>query len=801
MKATNSYILNCVSPGISVCTLNGENLTLTQQTPHRQEQNDDVELWNGVFPSMKYRIALAYKKNGSARKLLAGTMHDSQGNLVATIKASGIFNDPIQDHATRGVGVRQILGEPIRPPPQTDQRRRLDRAPTETPNGLAVGRVITMSIVLLSDYVAAMGGIDAATANTLLIIDAVDYIYRSQLGISVQLSDIRGFTRDPAPFATYSTDSATLLYQAHRFRACGLDIGARIACLGLQKNSLVTQVWTARGMNPVATGAVVMGLSYIMDDGIVCRYDGIYSAGVLTMSSAGTPTSATLVAHELGHNLGAGHSSMSSVMYQELTSSRVFSASSKAVIAAALSAPTSGLTCLPHLAIMTSPLDSLVAIPDSAGVLALAVPLHASSNVITSGAKCRARCCSSAELCSSIPESGSVRVISPTEIVCMVTLHGLSQTSLCGSAVAFEVAVTDGVPYSGPVMIQLKIPPWTIDGIRRVPSTPLICTSELQLMEILGTHLDKTIAIRFRGNHVSPIIYKQGVARVAIPASALDGPLDIYDGTVWWPVGIHFSRNLGTEGCIDCAGIRGGYSPPKVCGCNDSTSCLDCRGVPYGTSVIQSCGCNDTTSCLDCRGVAHGPSAWTLRARARLTRITSDVPVRSPHAQSVDFIGTSTLAQVQRFSTGQYSIGTAHKPLTELTISNDGVVFTDASDAMAYAAARESPRHFFAYRNLTGIAISILGVYLPDAAIWSTLLATDRSLTFTWRAQNATSQLVFYDRGQIGIILHRHKATTAFVGAKFWDRPLIAWSPDVSSSGSSERNAEFYTVTPSYVCV
>lgn len=135
------------------------------------------------------------------------------------------------------------------------------------------------------EYVAASGGSLAANAVILDVMNQVDGIYQTQLGIALRVAYQHTWA---APDDPYSSTAASIVLSEFRnywnanFAAYPYDLA---------------HMWTGKDLD----GSTI-GIAYL---GVTCRTRS-YSYGVSQRFSS-SPGKYILTAHEIGHNFGAGH--------------------------------------------------------------------------------------------------------------------------------------------------------------------------------------------------------------------------------------------------------------------------------------------------------------------------------------------------------------------------------------------------------------------------------------------------------------------------------------------------------------
>jgi hypothetical protein len=148
-----------------------------------------------------------------------------------------------------------------------------------------IGATITrqLEISLIGDSALAASEVDPIAAM-LARLNIVEGIFSEQLGLLVLATDVRQLSADGDPLT--STKGSTLLEQLGAYRAATAEV-------------------RARGLAHLVTGkdldGITAGVAYVRT---VCALETGVS---VSQYSYGTTISALIMAHELGHNLGAEH--------------------------------------------------------------------------------------------------------------------------------------------------------------------------------------------------------------------------------------------------------------------------------------------------------------------------------------------------------------------------------------------------------------------------------------------------------------------------------------------------------------
>ncbi len=157
-----------------------------------------------------------------------------------------------------------------------------------------------------AEFVAAFGSAAAANAEILAIMNQVEGVYQTQLGLSFTIVHQNAWTN--AGTDPYTTNEAGGCYTA---AMCGLAPGAELDAKGLinelgewwnaNKSGVqrdLTHLWTGKDV----VGSTV-GLAWI---GVTCQNQSFGYGFSQRLTSL--PGKYIVTAHEIGHNFGAGHS-------------------------------------------------------------------------------------------------------------------------------------------------------------------------------------------------------------------------------------------------------------------------------------------------------------------------------------------------------------------------------------------------------------------------------------------------------------------------------------------------------------
>jgi hypothetical protein len=269
------------------------------------------------------KIGAARKAELSAYRLVRGTVEGSPGSWVRLVQSAAGVEGAIWDGhelyaVTRYDRVAGALTTPIEAAPGQTVLYRLsdvrDALPQDfcasnatVPTGTGADSQVTgldqyravmqelqvefqagsvtrqLEISLIGDAALQAAESDP-TAAMLARLNIVEGIFSEQLGLLILATDVRLTAPGTDPFT--ATKGGTLLDQLASYRSA-------------------TPAVRARGLAHLVTGkdldGSTAGIAYV---GTVCSADRGVS---LSMSSYGTTISALVMAHELGHNLGANH--------------------------------------------------------------------------------------------------------------------------------------------------------------------------------------------------------------------------------------------------------------------------------------------------------------------------------------------------------------------------------------------------------------------------------------------------------------------------------------------------------------
>lgn len=159
------------------------------------------------------------------------------------------------------------------------------------------GYQVNVGVDADKEYYEANGSDESATLAALeAIINSVNAIYSAQLGIEVVLKSYNIFTTDSQPYTSSKTDK--LLQQ---FGDYVNDNSGHLT--GDLKHLITGKDTSYQGNSSVA------GLAY---QGVVCSSP---QASIGLSERVYSSIQHIVVAHEIGHNFGAGHASTKSIMY------------------------------------------------------------------------------------------------------------------------------------------------------------------------------------------------------------------------------------------------------------------------------------------------------------------------------------------------------------------------------------------------------------------------------------------------------------------------------------------------------
>lgn len=146
-----------------------------------------------------------------------------------------------------------------------------------------------MSLVADFEYYNSNGANSAVVMSDIL--NSVDGIYQSELGVTVQIGQITVFTTPDDPF-TSTIDPMTLLQEMGAWRNAHIDDPS-----GPVWDTDLTHLFTGRVFS-----STIIGIAYL---GSLC--DGTFSVGVDRNWTTSLSLMSMLLAHEMGHNFGAPH--------------------------------------------------------------------------------------------------------------------------------------------------------------------------------------------------------------------------------------------------------------------------------------------------------------------------------------------------------------------------------------------------------------------------------------------------------------------------------------------------------------
>ena len=134
------------------------------------------------------------------------------------------------------------------------------------------------------EYVNFFGGSSAANTEIINIMNQVDGLYRSEMGVTFQIVYQHSWTADNDPYS--STVSDSILTEFTNYWNANITQARDMA-----------HMWTGKQMD-----GNIVGIAWL---GTLCQYSATYAYGVSERLTSAVKAATT--AHEIGHNLGASH--------------------------------------------------------------------------------------------------------------------------------------------------------------------------------------------------------------------------------------------------------------------------------------------------------------------------------------------------------------------------------------------------------------------------------------------------------------------------------------------------------------
>ena len=188
----------------------------------------------------------------------------------------------------------------------------IDSHSAHVPASMAASASLLLDVGIDADYefFSEFGQDTASEVSSILNI--VNGIYINQLGMEVALRDLNIYTSANQPYTTSAATELLQQFQSYNLTSPHLE------------SSDVYHLLTGKSIQPQG----MVGLSYV---GSVCQNQGQYSFGFSSYYPG--PIQPIIVAHEIGHSVGATHNTSTGIMIPNLSSNpRSFSPESIAEI-------------------------------------------------------------------------------------------------------------------------------------------------------------------------------------------------------------------------------------------------------------------------------------------------------------------------------------------------------------------------------------------------------------------------------------------------------------------------------------
>ncbi|MFN8006432.1 MAG: M12 family metallo-peptidase [Terriglobia bacterium] len=355
-------------------------------------------------------------------------------------------------------------------------------------NGVPTTLEVQLATEADFEYVTALSGSSNANTEIMNIMNQVEGVYQTELGLTFQIVFQHTWDTNTDPYS--STDPSTMLGEFTNYWNANFN----------SVNYDMAHMWTGKDMD----GSVV-GIAWM---GVTCFKSNAYG---VSQRLTGTPAKYILTAHEMGHNFGAGHVSASNpgqsdcgntIMNPSIGTGFTFCQYSQDQINAHVSTHSSCLT-----AQMTAP-SNLTATADSSTQISLAWQ-DANSGII--GFKISRK----------VGASGTYSLLTTTASTATTYVDsGLSPNTTYFYRVAATTGTSDS-PYSNEASATTSGSGMAISGFS--PSSGPVATQ----VTIQGSGFAGITGVQFNGATATFTVVSTTQITAVVPPSATTGPIRV----------------------------------------------------------------------------------------------------------------------------------------------------------------------------------------------------------------------------------------------------------------------------------